>query len=91
MGQVLVTTNEGERTAVEAREDERVHGGVMASEAIQCKPTEFGKLVTIQESEHHITTMMRPSQRVLDFCPSQKKQFFCGIAKKFGCHFCAPK
>ena len=27
----------------------------------------------------------------LDFCPSQKKHFFCGIAKSLGCQFCAPK
>jgi hypothetical protein len=91
MGKVLVTKNEGERTSVEAREDERVRGGVMGGEAIQRKSTEFGKLVKIQEAENQITTMMRPSQPVLDFCPSQKKHFFCGIAKKLGCQFRATK
>jgi len=84
-------TTTGHRAAVEAREDERVGGGVMGSEAIQRKPTEFGKLVKIQEVENQITTMVRPSQPILDFCPSEKKHFFCGIAKKLGCQFCAPK
>jgi hypothetical protein len=76
MGQVLVTKNEGEKAAVEAREDERARGGVMGSEAIQRKPTEFGKLVKIQEAENQFTTMLRPSHPVLAFCPSQKKSFF---------------
>ena len=75
--------------AVEAREDERVRGGVMGSEAMLCKPTEVGKLVKIQEAETQSTTLMTRSQPVLDFCPS--KRFFCGIARKLGCHFCATK
>jgi hypothetical protein len=62
----------------------RVRGGVMGCEA------EFGTMVTIQERENQ-TARISPSQPELDFCPSQKKHFFCRIAKSLGCHFCAPK
>jgi hypothetical protein len=77
------------RAAVVAREDERVRGGVMGREAMLCKPTEVGQLVKIQEAENQSATPMTHSQPVLDFCPS--KHFFCGIARKLGCHFCATK
>jgi hypothetical protein len=53
---------------------------------MQWKRTEFGKLVKIQEAENQIT-LISPSQPVLDFCPSQEKHCFCGIAKSLGCHF----
>lgn len=65
-----------QRTPVEALEDERVRDGEMGSEAIQ-------------EADNQITTSTQHSQAVLDFCPSQNKHFFCGTAKKLGCHFCA--
>lgn len=82
---MTTTTGRGAATAA------RVQGGAMGSEDIGSKPTGFGKLLKIQVVENLMTTMARSSQEVSDFCPSQKKHFFCGIAKKLGCQFCAPK
>ena len=63
--------------------EQNTHDIVRGGELLQCTPTEFGKIVKI--------TITAPSQPNLDFCPSQKKHFFCGIAKSLGCQFCAPK
>ena len=79
------------RADTEASEEEGVHGGEMGSEAIRYKFNEVGKFVNIQAAGTRMTTTVRPSQPVQEFCPPQKKHFFCGIAKKLGCQFCAPK
>ena len=57
------------------------HFGVM-----QVHNTESGKMVKIQEAENQITTLIRPSLPVLDICDHR---FFCRMAKKLGCQFCA--
>ena len=49
----------------------------------------FGKMLEIQEAENRITTLMRPSPPVVDFCRNQ--HFLCRMAKKLGCQFCAKK
>lgn len=51
--------------------------------------TECSKTVKIQEAENQITSLMRPTQPVLDFCQNQR--FVCRMAKKLGCQFCAKK
>ena len=50
--------------------------------------TQSGKMVKIQEAENQITTLIRPSLPVLDICD---QRFFCRMAKKLGCQFCAEK
>ena len=50
--------------------------------------TECGKRVKIQKAENQITTLMRPSQPVLSICD---QRFFCRMAKKLGCQYCAKK
>jgi hypothetical protein len=91
MGQVLVTKNEGERTAVEAREDERVRGGVMGSEAIQTqvhRVRQVGEDPGSGKSDHNDDAAFTTGSR---FLPVAEEALFCGIAKKLGCQFCAPK
>ena len=86
----LITLTEQHAT-IEEPEDEWGRGGGMGSQPMETKNSELGKMTTTQEATNQIATPTQPSQPVLDFCPSPNKHFFCGMARKLGCQFCAPK
>jgi hypothetical protein len=52
---------------------------------------EVGQMLEMHEMENPTSALVPPSQPMRAFCPSENKRFYCGIAKKLGCQFCASK
>ena len=75
----------------DGREDLRVHGNVIEIESIRSGQAKFGEFVMIHEKDHQIFAAVGHTDSDSASCPSQNKHFFCGMAKKLGCSFCAKK
>ena len=75
------------RLIVEPLRVEQGRDGELGSQLPICQP----KLTKVPEAKNKIAPPTGTSQPVLDFCPSPNKHFFCGMARKLGCQFCAPK
>ncbi len=57
-----------------------------ASEPFRIIPSGAGRARELQEAQVQIITTVHPE---FNFCP--QKHFFCGIAQKLGCNYCAGK
>ena len=94
-GQIAEKLEESESagtSAVLAPDDTHESAGKAVRELqrseIASNVTVFGKTVKVQDVVNEITPLMRSSQPVLDICD---QRFFCRMAKKLGCQFCAEK
>ncbi len=52
---------------------------------------ETGEPLSISPTHDRIHARTQPVAQGREFCPTENKRFFCGIARKLGCQFCANK
>lgn len=68
-----------------------IDNGCSDAQGIDANHNEADEPLKILPTHDRIHALAQPGEQNTEFCPTENKHFFCGIARKLGCQFCADK